>query len=180
MCSIIYQIKLFTSERRVTMQLGFILVLIISIIVAIFAIQNGALVVVDLFFFQLKTPLAVVMMVCLIIGAIIVLALGAFRQVKKVSESKELKNKIKVFENEKIQFENSIKTMETEIQDLKNNNDLLTSNVTALQEKNNEQAEKIANLSEELKDKDNESAIHKVVVEGAGSELNDEESKANN
>lgn len=159
------------------MQLGFILVLIISIIVAIFAIQNGALVVVDLFFFQLKTPLAVVMMVCLIIGAIIVLALGAFRQVKKVSESKELKNKIKVFENEKIQYENSIKMMETEIQTLKNNNNALSLKVSELQEKNNLQADKISNLSVKLKD--NESVIEKVVVEGTGSELNDEKSKAN-
>lgn len=159
------------------MQLGFILVLIISIIVAIFAIQNGALVVVDLFFFRLNTPLAVVMMVCLIIGAIIVLALGAFRQVKKVSESKELKNKIKVFENEKIQYENSIKMMETEIQTLKNNNNALSLKVSELQEKNNLQADKISNLSVKLKD--NESVIEKVVVEGAGSEINDEKSKAN-
>lgn len=159
------------------MQLGFILVLIISIIVAIFAIQNGALVVVDLFFFQLKTPLAVVMMVCLIIGAIIVLALGAFRQVKKVSESKELKNKIKIFENEKTTFENNAKMLNTEIQTLKNNNNALSLKISELQEKNDEQAGMIANLSERLKD--NESGIEKVVVEGAGSELNDEKSKAN-
>lgn len=159
------------------MQLGFILVLIISIIVAIFAIQNGALVVVDLFFFQLKTPLAVVMMVCLIIGAIIVLALGAFRQVKKVSESKELKSKIKIFENEKITFENNAKMLNTEIQTLKNNNNALSLKISELQEKNDEQAGMIANLSERLKD--NESGIEKVVVEGAGSELNDEKSKAN-
>jgi uncharacterized integral membrane protein len=159
------------------MQLGFIFVLIISIIVAIFAIQNGALVVVDLFFFQLETPLAVVMMVCLIIGAIIVLVLGAFRHVKKVSESKELKNKIKAFENEKIQFESNIKTMETEIQNLKGDNDLLTSKVTVLQEKNDEQVEKIVDLSEKLKN--NESVIDKVTLEGASSELNDEKSEVN-
>jgi len=158
------------------MQLGFILVLIISVIVAIFAIQNGALVIVDLFFFQLKTPLAVVMMVCLIIGAIIALTLGAFRQVKKVSESKELKNKIKVFENEKIQHENAVKMMETEIKTLKNNNNALSLKVSELQDKNNLQTNEIANLS--IKIKENESLIEKVVVEGAGSELNDEKSKA--
>jgi len=158
------------------MQLGFILVLIISIIVAIFAIQNGVLVVVDLFFFRFETPLAVVMMVCLIIGAVIALALGTFRKVKKISESKELKNKIKVFENEKVQFENDIKTRETEIQTLKTNNNSLTVKISELQEKNNEQADMIVQLTEGVKD--NESAIENVVVEGAGSELDDEKSKA--
>jgi len=160
------------------MQLGFILVLIISIIVAIFAIQNGALVVVDLFFFRLNTPLAVVMMICLIIGALIILALGAFRQFKKGSESKELKNKIKVLENEKIQFENNIKMMETEIQTLKNNNNALSLKSSELQEKNNLQLEEISNLSKKLTD--NVSIIEKEVVEDTGSELKDEKSKADN
>lgn len=158
------------------MQLGFILVLIISIIVAIFAIQNGVLVVVDLFFFRFETPLAVVMMVCLIIGAVIALALGTFRKVKKISESKELKNKIKVFENEKTQFENNIKTRETEILTLKTNNNSLTAKISELQEKNNEQADMIVQLTEGVKY--NESANENVVVEGAGSELDDEKSKA--
>jgi len=157
------------------MQLGFILVLIVSIIVAIFAIQNGVMVIVDLFFFRFETPLAVVMMVCLIIGAVIALALGTFRKVKKLSESKELKNKIKVFENEKIQFENNIKTMETEIQALKTSNETLTLKVSELQEKNNEQAETILKLTERAKDDE----IDSVVVKGAGSEINDEKSQAN-
>lgn len=159
------------------MQLGFILVLIVSIIVAIFAIQNGVLVVVDLFFFRFETPLAVVMMVCLIVGAVIALALGTFRKVKKLSESKELKNKIKVFESEKIQFENNIKTMETEIQTLKTNNGTLTLKVSELQEKNNEQADTILKLAEGAND--DGIVIENAVVEGAGSEINDEKSKAN-
>lgn len=161
------------------MQLSFILVLIVSVIVAIFAIQNGVLVDVDLFLVQVRTPLAVVMMVCLILGALIFLALGTYRQVKKISETKELKNKVKAFENEKVLFENNIKTMETEIQTLKNNNDTLTLKVSELQGINIEQADKIVQLTDGLKQNESQTSIEKVVLEGAGSELNDEKSKVN-
>jgi len=50
------------------MQIGFIIILIIAIFVAIFAIQNGTPVPVDLFFARYEMPLAVIMMICLILG----------------------------------------------------------------------------------------------------------------
>lgn len=158
------------------MQLGFIFVLIVSIFIAIFAIQNGNPVPVDLFLARYEMPLAVVMMVCLILGAIIVLILGTFRQVKKISESKDLKNKIKVFENEKLQFENNIKTMEKEIQTLKENNNVLTSQVSQLQEKNNEQMNTIAKLAGEVKV--NNIAFETEITEGAGLKLDNEKIEA--
>ena len=55
------------------MQIGFIIILIIAIFVAIFAIQNGTPVPVDLFFARYEMPLAVIMMICLILGAVIIL-----------------------------------------------------------------------------------------------------------
>ena len=88
------------------MQIGFIVILVIAIFVAIFAIQNGTPVPVDLFLARYEMPLALVMMACIIIGAVIVLILGTSRQFKKRAENKEIKNKIKTFENEKIQSEN--------------------------------------------------------------------------
>lgn len=132
------------------MQIGFIVILIIAIFVAIFAIQNGALVAVDLFFFKISTPLAVVMMTCIIVGAIIVLILGTTRQFKKRSESKELKNKLKTLENDKMLADNNVKTMETEIQSLKDNNSSLTAKISELEEKNKLQTEKIEKLGYEL------------------------------
>lgn len=158
------------------MQLGFIFVLIVSIFIAIFAIQNGNPVPVDLFLARYEMPLAVVMMVCLILGAVIVLILGTFRQVKKISESKDLKNKIKVFESEKTQFENNIKTMETEIQTLKENNNKLTSQVSELQVKNNEQMNTIAKLASDVKT--NNITLETEIAEGASLRLDNEKSEA--
>lgn len=157
------------------MQLGFIFVLIVSIFIAVFAIQNGNPVDVDLFFFQPKPPLAVVMMICLILGAVIVLILGTFRQVKKISESKESKSKIKVLEGEKIQFENNIISLNDEIQKLTENNNALTVQISNLQEKINVQENLIAKFNDEVKT--NNSTSEAEIVEGAGLTINNEKSE---
>ncbi|HOT21581.1 MAG TPA: LapA family protein, partial [Sedimentibacter sp.] len=96
------------------MQIGFIVILIIAIFVAIFAIQNGTPVPVDLFFARYEMPLAVIMMICLILGAVIVLILGTTRQFKKRSEHNELKNKLKTLEGEKAKHEIDMKALESE------------------------------------------------------------------
>ncbi|MDF2949079.1 MAG: Lipopolysaccharide assembly protein domain [Sedimentibacter sp.] len=132
------------------MQIGFIVILIIAIFVAIFAIQNGALVAVDLFFFKISTPLAVVMMTCIIVGAILVLILGTTRQFKKRSESKEMKNKLKTLENDKVLADNNVKALETEIQSLKDSNSSLTAKISELEGKNKLQTETINKLGYEL------------------------------
>jgi uncharacterized integral membrane protein len=117
------------------MQLGFIVILIIAIFVAIFAIQNGTPVPVDLFFARYEMPLAVIMMVCLILGAVILLILGTTRQFKKRSEQKELKNKIKIFETEKAQNDINIKALESDKQNLMKTNEELNAKVTELKDK---------------------------------------------
>ncbi|MDF2676416.1 MAG: Lipopolysaccharide assembly protein domain [Bacillota bacterium] len=127
------------------MQLGFIIILIIAIFVAIFAIQNGAPVPLDLFLARYEVPLAVVMMACLILGAIVVLLLGTVRNVKRRSETKELKNKLKTLENDKVLFESNAKAMETEILNLKENNSVLSLKVKELETKQKEQSEIVLN-----------------------------------
>ena len=117
------------------MQLGFIVILIIAIFVAIFAIQNGTPVPVDLFFARYEMPLAVIMMVCLILGAVILLILGTTRQFKKRSEQKELKNKIKIFETEKAQNDINIKALESDKQNLMKTNEELNAKITELKDK---------------------------------------------
>ena len=72
------------------MQIGFIVILIMAIFVTIFAIQNGDFVAVDLFFARYQMPLAVIMLICLVLGAVMILILGTTRQFKKRSEHKEL------------------------------------------------------------------------------------------
>lgn len=132
------------------MQIGFIVILIIAIFVAIFAIQNGTPVPVDLFFIRYEMPLAVIMMICLILGAVIILILGTTRQFKKRSEQKDLMNKIKAFETEKAQNDINIKAFETEKQNLKNTNAELNKKISELEDKVKLQEETIAIKGQEL------------------------------
>ncbi|MGB4439768.1 MAG: lipopolysaccharide assembly protein LapA domain-containing protein [Sedimentibacter sp.] len=156
------------------MQIGFIVTLVIAIFVAIFTIQNGTPVDVDLFLATYRMPLALLMMACLIIGAVMVLILGSSRQFKKRSESKETKNKLKTFENDKIQADNSIKAMGTEIQTLKDNNAALITKVTELEEKNKVKDDTVLQLTKEL----DALKIETKINEGVGSNSDNEKSKA--
>ncbi|MDW5299910.1 MAG: LapA family protein [Sedimentibacter sp.] len=156
------------------MQIGFIVTLVIAIFVSIFAIQNGTPVDVDLFLATYRMPLALLMMACLIIGAVMVLILGSSRQFKKRSESKEVKNKLKTFENDKIQADNSIKAMGTEIQTLKDNNAALIAKVTELEEKNKVKDDMVVQLTKEM----DELKIETKISEGAGSNSYNEKSEA--
>lgn len=132
------------------MQIGFIVILIIAIFVAIFAIQNGDMVSLDLFLTKVNLPLAVVIMACIILGAVIVLILGTTRQFKNRSETKEMKNKLKTLEGDRILADNNIKSMETEIQTLMENNSSLISKISELEERNKKQSELIDKLENEF------------------------------
>lgn len=132
------------------MQIGFIVILIIAIFVAIFAIQNGDMVSLDLFLTEVNMPLAVVIMSCIILGAVIVLILGTTRQFKSRSQTKEMKNKLKTLEGDRILADNNIKSMETEIQTLMENNNSLISKISELEERNKMQSEIIDKLENEL------------------------------
>lgn len=163
------------------MQIGFIVVLIIAIFVAIFSIQNGDLVSLDLFLARVDMPLAVIIMVCIIIGAVLVLALGTTRQFKKRSESKELKNKIKILENDKMLVDKTVNDLQQEIQTLTEKNNELLSKISELEEKTKTQKETIEIFSNEIKALKNEleSKIDSDTInESVGTELNDEKSEA--
>ncbi len=146
------------------MQIGFIVILIIAIFVAIFAIQNGTPVPIDLFFARYEMPLAVIMMICLILGAVIVLILGTTRQFKKRSVHKELNNKLKTLEGEKAQFNTKIETLEAENTQFKTNiktyenekqnlqNEIVDfrDTITRLEDKINLQEEELAKKDQEI------------------------------
>jgi uncharacterized integral membrane protein len=155
------------------MQIGFIVILIIAIFVAIFAIQNGTPVPIDLFLARYEMPLAVIMMSCLILGAVVVLLLGTVRQFKKGSQVKELKNKIKSLEEGKTQDDNSIKAMEMEIQTLKSDNVTLNEKISELEGKNKVQEDTILGLNEKVK-----SNVLETEIDGGSTDLDNEKNEA--
>ena len=71
------------------MQLSFIIVLIISIFISIFAIQNGGKVTIDLFFARYSVSQALVILISVGSGALIAGILGAFKRLKKSKEIRD-------------------------------------------------------------------------------------------
>src|SRR5690606_35153376 len=95
------------------------------------------------------------------------------------SESKELRNKIKILEGDKMLADNSIKEMELEIQSLKEENTALTVKISEFEEKINIQRETIEKLSNEF-DSTKEEIIQiesNIISEGAETENYDEKSE---
>lgn len=132
------------------MQIGFILISVIAIFIAIFAIQNGTPVPIDLFLARYEVPLALLIMVCIIVGAVIVLLLGTMRTVKKGFEIKDIKNKLKQLENEKIQFDKALQLKDTEILNLTNNKQELAAKLKDVEDENKKYTDEIAGLKNQI------------------------------
>ncbi len=116
------------------MQLGFILVLLLSVFIAIFAIQNGDIVSVDLFFASYKVSQALVILISVGLGAIIAGALGLFRRFKRAMNIKDLNKKISFLEEEKETFVENIKKLEQENKKLETFNTDLKSEIEKLED----------------------------------------------
>ncbi len=116
------------------MQFGFILALIISLLIAIFAIQNGSVVTIDLFFASFQVSQAIVIIISTVVGAIVAAILGSIRQFKHFSITKELKNKIKLIESENMDMHKSVSSYENEIQILTDERNEVKLELTKLKE----------------------------------------------
>jgi len=116
------------------MQFGFILALIISLLIAIFAIQNGSVVTIDLFFASFQVSQAIVIIISTVVGAIVAAILGSIRQFKHFSITKELKNKIKLIESENMDMHKSVSSYENEVQILTDERNEMKSELAKLKE----------------------------------------------
>ncbi len=96
------------------MQLSFIIVLIISIFISIFAIQNGGNVTIDLFFAKYSVSQALVILISVGSGALIAGILGAFKRLKKSKEIRDLTKKVKSLEDESAMLKEKLKDEEND------------------------------------------------------------------
>lgn len=78
------------------MEFKFIMFLILSVLVAIFTIQNSAPVTISFFMFNQEISQALIILIAIIIGAIMALFLGLIRQ---FSTNKSIKGKDKVIKD---------------------------------------------------------------------------------
>jgi len=100
------------------MQLSFIIVLIISIFISIFAIQNGGKVTIDLFFARYSVSQALVILISVGSGALIAGILGAFKRLKKSKEIRDSTKKIKSLEDELAVLKEKLKDEENDKEEL--------------------------------------------------------------
>jgi len=135
------------------MQLSFIIVLIISIFISIFAIQNGGEVPIDLFFASYSVSKSIVILISVGSGALIAGILGAFKRIKKSREIRDLNKKIKSLEDEAVVLKEKLKNEENENQELEKINVDLKEEINKNKEILNELKEFEKNRKESLKEK---------------------------
>ncbi|KAJ49551.1 putative integral membrane protein [Clostridium tetanomorphum] len=82
------------------MQIGFIISLIFAILIAIFAIQNSAIISVNFLFTKIEISQALIIFISVILGAVIVMLLGLKREYNLKRSNKLLNKKIEDIEKE--------------------------------------------------------------------------------
>lgn len=109
------------------MRFGFIISLIFAILVALFSIQNAAVISINFFSAQLNLSLALVIFVSSIFGAIIVTLFGLQKEFTLSRGNKQLAKKANDFQNEIENLKNENTALTIENKDLKNKMDTLES-----------------------------------------------------
>lgn len=84
------------------MQLGFVVILILSLITGVFTISNSSVVTIDFIFTEVLISQAIVIFICILIGAVITTIFASIRQMSLRKNIKHLK-----LENDKLEKENS-------------------------------------------------------------------------
>lgn len=96
------------------MQKGFVIILILALIIGIFAITNSGVVTVDFIFAEVELSQAIVIFICVLLGAIIASLFGFIRQMSLKKEIKELKTMNNSLQIELNQLIISLKNKEEE------------------------------------------------------------------
>ncbi len=86
---------------KINMEFKFIISLLFSVLVAIFAIQNAGSVEINFLFTKFTISQAVVILCSTILGALIVLLLGLIKQIKQNMKIKQLNKEIEMLTEEK-------------------------------------------------------------------------------
>ena len=94
------------------MQIWFIVSLLFSVIVAIFAVLNSSIISINLVFQSFEMSQSIVILVSAALGAIIVLFLGLFSKIKSSLRIRELSNDLRDAEKKNELLTNSIKAYE--------------------------------------------------------------------
>lgn len=93
----------------------FILALMLSILVALFAIQNSEPIDINIFFYTVKLSQALVILISTIVGAIIAFSLGILKQLSLSKELREQNKTIRSLESELSAAQSKLGEMENKL-----------------------------------------------------------------
>lgn len=85
----------------------FIILLIFALLVTIFTVQNATVITVKFFMWEVNVSLALIILICLMIGAIVTIFLGIKKEIKLKKENKKLLieiSRLKENSKEKLSF----------------------------------------------------------------------------
>lgn len=97
------------------MQKGFVIILILAVIIGIFALSNSEVVAIDFIFTEIMLSQAIVIFICVLLGALVASLFGLIRQMSLKKEIKELKTKNTSLQNEIDELKVGIADKETQL-----------------------------------------------------------------
>ncbi|MBP1743927.1 MAG: hypothetical protein H6Q58_905 [Firmicutes bacterium] len=101
------------------MQVWFVISLLFSIIIAVFAALNSDVVTIRLFFARYELSQSIVIILSAVIGAVITIFFGLFGKLKSLKKVRELNSEIKYYKSKNQELGDTIKKMDLEISSLK-------------------------------------------------------------
>ncbi|HZK10557.1 MAG TPA: LapA family protein [Clostridia bacterium] len=101
------------------MQRGFILILILAVIIGIFVISNSGVVAIDFIFTEVMISQAIVIFICVLLGAILATIFGGIRQMSLKKEIKQGRTEISRLESENEKVKRELDLLQSENQKLK-------------------------------------------------------------
>ncbi|MDY0236680.1 MAG: LapA family protein [Gudongella sp.] len=97
------------------MQKGFVIILILAVIIGIFALSNSEVVAIDFVFTEIMLSQAIVIFICVLLGALIASLFGLIRQMSLKKDIKELTTKNTNLQNEVDELKLRIGDKETQL-----------------------------------------------------------------
>lgn len=76
----------------IIMQKGFVIVLILAVLIGIFAISNSGVVTIDFIFAEIDLSQAIVIFICVLLGALLASIFGGIRQMSLKKNIRQLKS----------------------------------------------------------------------------------------
>ena len=102
-----------------TMQVWFLVSLLFSIIIAVFAALNSNVVPIQLFFARYELSQSIVIILSAVIGAVITIFFGLFGKLKSLKKVRELNSEIKYYKSKNEELNDTLKKKEIELAELK-------------------------------------------------------------